>query len=91
VKAEIRRDTGVRLPDVLIAATALEHVMNLATGNDRDFKAVSGLRIRSLGRYLCERIFCQGEDRRFESGRLLWLSILPGHGPFLLAPCHAGR
>jgi hypothetical protein len=44
----IRRDTGVRLPDALIAATALEHSMNLATRNDSDFKAVSGLRIRKL-------------------------------------------
>jgi predicted nucleic acid-binding protein len=44
----IRRDTGARLPDALIAATALEHGMNLATRNDSDFKAVSGLRIRKL-------------------------------------------
>lgn len=44
----IRRDTGVRLPDALIAATALEHGMNLATRNDSDFKAVSGVRIRKL-------------------------------------------
>jgi hypothetical protein len=44
----IRRDTGARLPDALIAATALEHGMNLATRNDSDFKAVSGLRIREL-------------------------------------------
>jgi hypothetical protein len=44
----IRRDTGVRLPNALIAATALEHGMNLATRNDSDFKAVSGLRIRKL-------------------------------------------
>jgi predicted nucleic acid-binding protein len=44
----IRRDTGVRLPDALIGATALEHGMNLATRNDKDFKAVSGVRIRKL-------------------------------------------
>ena len=44
----IRRDTGFRLPDALIAATALEHRMNLATRNDSDFKAIPGLRIRKL-------------------------------------------
>jgi predicted nucleic acid-binding protein len=38
----------VRLPDTLIAATALEHGMNLATRNNSDVKAVPGLRIRKL-------------------------------------------
>jgi predicted nucleic acid-binding protein len=44
----IRRDTGVRLPDALIAATAVQLRMNLATRNDSDFKATEGLRIRKL-------------------------------------------
>lgn len=42
------RDTGVRLPDALIAATAVQLRMNLATRNDSDFKATEGLRIRKL-------------------------------------------
>jgi predicted nucleic acid-binding protein len=44
----IRRESGVRLPDALIAATALEHHLALATRNRRDFANVRGLRIRSL-------------------------------------------
>lgn len=44
----IRRESGVRLPDALIAATALEHNLQLATRNRRDFDKVSGLRIRAL-------------------------------------------
>ena len=45
----IRREAGVRLPDALIAATALEHRVSLATRNRRDFESVRGLRLRSLG------------------------------------------
>lgn len=45
----IRRDSGVRLPDALIAATAIEHRLQLATRNHRDFEKVSGLRLRTLG------------------------------------------
>lgn len=45
----IRREAGVRLPDALIAATALEHGLALASRNDRDFGRVRGLRRRSLG------------------------------------------
>jgi predicted nucleic acid-binding protein len=44
----IRREVGIRLPDALIAATALEHRLQLATRNQRDFASVRGLRIRSL-------------------------------------------
>jgi predicted nucleic acid-binding protein len=44
----IRRETGIRLPDALIAATALEHGLMLASRNRRDFERVRGLRLRSL-------------------------------------------
>ena len=44
----IRQEVGVRLPDALIAATAVEHGMSLATMNRRDFEAVRGLRLRSV-------------------------------------------
>ena len=42
----IRRETGIRLPDALIAATALERGLILTTRNVRDFEAVTGLRVR---------------------------------------------
>jgi len=44
----IRRTGRLRLPDALIAATALEHRLGLVTRNHRDFAPVNGLRIRSL-------------------------------------------
>ncbi len=44
----IRRDTGIRLPDALIAATALGNGLSLATRDRSDFTAVSGLRLRAL-------------------------------------------
>ena len=44
----IRRECGVRLPDALIAASALEHKLSLATRNPADFDRVRGLRIRNL-------------------------------------------
>ena len=44
----IRRESGVRLPDALIAATAIEHKLGLATRNRADFERVRGLRMRSL-------------------------------------------
>lgn len=39
----IRRRHGLRLPDALIAATALEHDLMLVTRNRRDFKGVADL------------------------------------------------
>jgi predicted nucleic acid-binding protein len=44
----VRRETGIRLPDALIAATALEHRLSLVTRNRADFDKVRGLRHRSL-------------------------------------------
>jgi predicted nucleic acid-binding protein len=44
----VRRATGIRLPDALIAATALEHGLGLVSRNERDFARVPGLRLRSL-------------------------------------------
>ncbi|CAN5839229.1 type II toxin-antitoxin system VapC family toxin [soil metagenome] len=44
----VRRDGDLRLPDALIAATALEQGLNLATRNHADFRAVPGLRLRAL-------------------------------------------
>ncbi|MPZ71301.1 MAG: PIN domain-containing protein [Actinobacteria bacterium] len=44
----IRRETGIRLPDALIAATAIERKLGLATRNRGDFEQVRGLRLRSL-------------------------------------------
>jgi toxin FitB len=45
----IRREAGVRLPDALIAATALVHGLTVHTRNVRDFKRVTGLRVRANG------------------------------------------
>lgn len=45
----LRRESGIRLPDALIAATAVEHKLNLFTRNRSDFEAVRGLRIREIG------------------------------------------
>ena len=44
----IERECGIRLPDALIAATALEHRLSLATRNLADFDKVRGLRFRQL-------------------------------------------
>lgn len=43
----IRRDTGIRTPDALIAATALTHGLTLVTRNARDFERVRRLRTRA--------------------------------------------
>jgi toxin FitB len=43
----IRRESGIRLPDALIAATALVHGLTVHTRNVRDFKRVTGLRVRT--------------------------------------------
>ncbi len=42
----LRRTSGVRTPDALIAATALEHGLQLVTRNRRDFERIEGLRWR---------------------------------------------
>lgn len=42
----IVRESGLRLPDALIAATALEKGLQLATRNVSDFDKVRGLRIK---------------------------------------------
>jgi predicted nucleic acid-binding protein len=44
----VRRETGIRLPDALIAATALQRKLQLATRNARDFNRVRGLRTRTI-------------------------------------------
>jgi toxin FitB len=44
----IKRESGLRMPDALIAATALEHGLSLATRNRRHFQPVQGLRLRAL-------------------------------------------
>lgn len=44
----LQRESNLRMPDALIAATALEHKMSLATRNRSDFQDVNGLRIRAL-------------------------------------------
>jgi predicted nucleic acid-binding protein len=44
----VRRDAGIRLPDALIAATALEHRLSIVTRNRSDFDKVRGLRLRTL-------------------------------------------
>lgn len=44
----LRRTTAIRMPDALIAATALEHRLTLVTRNTRDFAAVKGLRVRGV-------------------------------------------
>lgn len=44
----IAREFGVRLPDALIAATALEHGLGLVTRNLKHFDSVRGLRLRRL-------------------------------------------
>jgi predicted nucleic acid-binding protein len=42
------REFGLRLPDAMIAATALENGLQLSTRNVKDFDRVRGLRLRSL-------------------------------------------
>jgi len=44
----VAREFGLRLPDAIIAATALEHQLGLATRNQKDFSVVRGLRVRVL-------------------------------------------
>lgn len=42
----LRRGTDRRLPDALIAATALEHRLTLVTRKVRDFEGIRGLKVR---------------------------------------------
>lgn len=42
----LRRSSAIRVPDALIAATALEHRLTLMTRNLSDFQQVRGLRLR---------------------------------------------
>lgn len=44
----LRREIGIRLPDALIAATAVENKLSLFTRNRSDFEKVHGLRIREI-------------------------------------------
>jgi predicted nucleic acid-binding protein len=43
----IVREFGTRLPDALVAATALEHQLALSTRNCKDFEPIRGLRLRN--------------------------------------------
>jgi predicted nucleic acid-binding protein len=47
VAGRIRRGSGVRTPDALIAGTALAHGLTLVTRNRRDFERVPRLRLRA--------------------------------------------
>ena len=42
----LRQTLPIRMPDALIAATALERGLDLMTGNRRDFERVQGLTLR---------------------------------------------
>jgi predicted nucleic acid-binding protein len=44
----VAREFGLRLPDAIIAATALEKGLQLSTRNTKDFENVRGLRLRAL-------------------------------------------
>lgn len=44
----VRREFGMRLPDALIAATALEHGLSLVTRNRKDFENIRQLKLKSL-------------------------------------------
>jgi toxin FitB len=44
----ISRESGTRLPDALIAATALEHDLAIVTRNRKHFEPIRGVRLRAL-------------------------------------------
>jgi predicted nucleic acid-binding protein len=41
---KIRRGRSIRLPDAIIAATAIEHNLTLLSDNDKDFEGISDLK-----------------------------------------------
>jgi len=43
--AEIRKQYNIKLPDAIIAATALFHEFTLLTNNSKDFKNIIGLEV----------------------------------------------
>ena len=45
VAIELRRRVSIKLPDAVIAATALVHNLTLVTRNVKDFERIEGLRI----------------------------------------------
>ena len=47
---ELRKAGKIKLPDAIIAATALIHNLTLLTGNTVDFKNIPGLRIIDTGK-----------------------------------------
>ncbi|MDR2593165.1 MAG: type II toxin-antitoxin system VapC family toxin [Fibromonadaceae bacterium] len=44
---EVRRNYKIKLPDALIAATALVHDFELITRNTKDFENIAGLKIKN--------------------------------------------
>ena len=44
----IAREFRVRLPDALIAATAIEHGLSVVTRNQKHFEPIRGIRLRAL-------------------------------------------
>ena len=44
----VKNEVGIPMPDALIAATALERGLSVASRNTRHFESVRGLRLRSL-------------------------------------------
>lgn len=42
------REFGTRLPDALIAATAMEHGLSIVTRNRKHFEPIRGVRLRAL-------------------------------------------
>ena len=44
----LRRESELSLPDALIAATAMEHELDLFTRNRSAFEGIRGLRVREL-------------------------------------------
>jgi predicted nucleic acid-binding protein len=41
---KIRKGISIRLPDAIIASTAIVHNLTLLSANDKDFKRISGLK-----------------------------------------------